>query len=286
MPDPVSPDTAHAVGRGVIILKWLLVRVPIYYAVALVLITLLQRRMVYHPTKLAPKEAEGLAAQSGFRPWKNSRGETIGWHLPHPGGSNGAVLVVHGNSGCAAERDYLAAPIRAAGAIDVFVLEYPGFGARGGSPTMKSLLAAADEAFGLLSNRSPLYVVSESLGTGMSAHLAKQYRDRVSGVHFFVPYNNLVSVAKRRQPIFPVSLLLWDQYAPDEWLADYHGPAGFALAGLDRDIPPALGQKLFDSYRGPKKLWMFEGAGHNDVAEQSVEWWKGVFEFWRSNAAH
>ena len=147
---------------------------------------------------------------------------------------------------------------------------------------MKSILAAADEGVAILTNRRPLYVVSESLGTGIAAHLAKNHPKKISGLMLFAPFNNLVSVAQRKMPFFPVSLMLWDRYAPDAWLSDYRGPVGFMLAGADEVIPTELGRKLYDGYFGPKKLWVMEGAGHNDVAEQPVEWWKSVFEFWRA----
>jgi pimeloyl-ACP methyl ester carboxylesterase len=180
-------------------------------------------------------------------------------------------------------RGYLAGPIREASSCDVYVLEYPGYGARAGSPKMKSLLTAAEEAFGLLPVRTPVYVVSESLGAGVAAHLAKVHGNRVSGLMMFAPYNNLVSVGQRQMPFLPVSLLLRERFDPAGWLKDYRGPVSFVVAGADEIIPPDLGQKLHDSYAGPKRLQVIAGARHNDIAEQPPGWWTEVFLFWREN---
>jgi len=52
------------------------------------------------------------------------------------------------------------------------------------------------------------------------------------------------------------------------------------LAGRDTIIPPELGRKLFDEYRGPKKLWIEPEASHDDIHKPRAEFLKGVVEFW------
>ncbi|MBM3877099.1 MAG: alpha/beta hydrolase [Verrucomicrobia bacterium] len=239
--------------------------------------------MIYFPTTFAPERADAIAAKRGFVPWKNVSGEIIGWQLPARRAATGAVLIVHGNAGSAVERGYIARPIHEAAAVDVFVLEYPGYGARGGSPSEKSFLSAADEAFSLLTHRAPVFVVSESLGTGVAAHLAGTHGGRVAGLAFIAPYNDLVSVGQRKMPFLPVRLILQDRFPAAAWLRDSRRPAVFLLAGEDEVIPTGLGLKLHDGYAGPKKLHVIPGAQHNDIAEQSPDWWAGVFEFWREN---
>jgi len=243
----------------------------------------LQRRLIYFPTKLDPRVAEQMAAKEGFQPWRNKAGKIIGWRLPTDGQPTGSVLVIHGNAGCALDRGYLARPIHVAGGGDVYVLEYPGYGARSGSPGMKSFLAAGEEAFALLPTHLPIHIVSESLGAGVAAHLAKLHGTRVSGLMMFAPYNSLASVGQRQMPFLPVSLLLRDRFNPAEWLKDYRGPVSILLAGTDEVIPSDLGRKLHDGYLGPKRLQVIEGARHNDIAEQPPDWWKEVFTFWQQN---
>ena len=141
-----------------------------------------------------------------------------------------------------------------------------------------------EEAFNLLPIGSSIYVVSESLGTGVAAHLAKVYGERVSGLAMMVPYGNLADVGQRQMPFLPVRLILTERFNPQEWLKDYHGPVSFLIAGADEVIPPELGLRLHDGYAGPKRLQVIPGAHHNDVAEQSVEWWQGTFAFWKQHA--
>ena len=255
----------------------------IVYLLIVLAALIFQRRLIYFPTKIPADRVVQAAAEHGFVPWKNPAGQIIGWKIPGGGTATGSVLIVHGNAGCALDRDYLARPIHDAAAADVFVLEYPGYGAREGSPDKRSFLAAAEEAFGLLTNGLPKYLVSESIGAGVACYLAKAHSTQVAGLVLFMPYHDLASVAQRKMPLLPAYLLLLDRFNPAECLKDYRGPVKIVLAGADEIIPVESGRLLFEGYQGPKNLQIIPGARHNDIAEQSPEWWKEVFSFWRQN---
>jgi len=260
----------------------------VLYALLLTVVAIFQRRLIYFPERFTAKLGAVLAAQEGFQPWKDESGRIIGWKLPAAGATGGAsigtVLIVHGNAGSALNRAYLAKPLHETAALDVYILEYPGYGSREGSPSQQSLLAAAEEAFAALPKTRPTYLVSESLGAGVAAHLAKTHAVQVAGLAMLAPYNDLVSVGQRQMRFLPVSWLLRDRFAPAVWLKDYRGPAVFVVAGADEIIPPEFGKRLHDGYAGPKELQVIQGAGHNDVAGQSAEWWKKVLAFWQSHA--
>lgn len=244
----------------------------------------LQRKLLYFPTKIPAAVVVQVATEHGFVPWKNSSGQIIGWRILANGMATGSVLVVHGNAGCAIGRDYLARPIHDAATVDVFVLEYPGYGAREGSPSKKSFVAAAEESFQLLPMNLPRYVVSESIGAGVACELAKNHPKEVAGLALFVPYHNLASVAQRQMWFLPAYFLLLDRFDPEECLKHYHGPVKFIVAGADEIIGPASGIRLADGYGGPKELQVIARAHHNDVAGQPAIWWKEVFLFWQKNS--
>ncbi|MEO8625038.1 MAG: alpha/beta fold hydrolase [bacterium] len=261
----------------------MLLTVVAIYVVLVVAAALFQRRLIYFPTVLPPALAAREATERGFVAWRNTAGDVIGWKLPSSEPHIGNVLVVHGNAGSAIDRDYFAHPIHEAAAVDVYILEYPGYGMRSGSPSITSLLAAADEAFDLLPTNEPVYVVGESLGTGVASHLGQTKQGKVAGIALFMPYDNFVSVAQAAMPFLPAALVLRERYASDVWLERYRGPIKFILAGADEVIPTRLGQRLYDGYAGPKEIQVVPGARHNDTAAQTAQWWKTVFVFWDQN---
>ena len=74
--------------------------------------------------------------------------------------------------------------------------------------------------------------------------------------------------------------LLSERYDSREALSHYRGPVAFLLAGSDEIVSAALGQKLYDSYPGPKWLRVEPGAGHNTLTlYPAAGWWREVSEF-------
>jgi pimeloyl-ACP methyl ester carboxylesterase len=254
------------------------------YTVVLFLFTVLQRYLIYVPTKLSMASAEQAAAKAGFIPWLDSAGRLMGWKLPASSAPAGSVLIFHGNAGWALNRAYMALPVHDAAPLDIYIFEYPGFGAREGSPNEKQVLGAADEAFENLPETIPAYLVSESLGTGVAAHLAQTHPARVAGIAMFVPYDKLASVAQNHVPFIPAYYLLWDRFNPAAWLKNYHGPLMVIVAGADEIIPPKLGERLYDGYNGPKILQVIPKARHADTTPETPGWWRDVLTFWQQNA--
>jgi len=261
----------------------ILITVAIIYVLFCICACALQRKLLYFPTKIPADVVESVAKNHGFVPWKNPAGEIIGWKIPANTNSTASVLIVHGNAGCALSRDYIAQPVHDAWAVDVFVLEYPGYGARSGSPSKASFDAAAEEAFQLLTKNLPRYIVSESIGAGVAGELAENHPSEIAGVAMFVPYQNLASVAQRRMWFLPAYFFLLDRFHAGECLKHYHGPVKFIIAGDDEIIGAASGLRLANGYSGPKEIQVFPGAHHNDVAEQTPDWWREVFSFWQKN---
>lgn len=257
--------------------------IAIVYGLFLICGCAWQRKLLYFPTTISAGDVAQASARSGLEPWRNATGEIIGWKLAASSASTGSVLVVHGNGGCALQRDYIAQPIHDAVAVDVFILEFPGYGMRAGSPSLKSFLAAGEEAFTLLPKEKPIYLVSESLGTGVAAHLAKAHPNEIAGMVMFVPYDSLPSLAQSKMPVLLPYFFLVDRFEPAVWLREFRGPIKFVLAERDEVIPKKFGQRLADSYAGPKALQLFPDAGHDDVAEQSPEWWQDVFSFFHNS---
>jgi uncharacterized protein len=240
-----------------------------------------QRALLYYPTHDSASLMERTARSAGFERWKNSSGENIGWHRASPlQPVNGEMLITHGNGGAAFHRVNFAGPLRDSMHLDVYILEYPGFGDRSGEPDQNSLFMAAEEAFQAMPKEAPVYLVAESLGTGVAAHLAGSHPANVAGVLLFAPYNNLVDVAQYHVRILPARWLMQDHFESEEFIQRYHGPVAIVVGGRDAVVPSKYGRRLFESYDGPKQLWEFPDASHNTFQPASAQFWKEVETFW------
>jgi pimeloyl-ACP methyl ester carboxylesterase len=243
-----------------------------------------QRKIIYFPPRCSPAEVEQFAAAHNLERWRNSSGEPIGWKRLSPvQPAQGQVLVMHGNAGCAFQCAHYADAIQQAAPLDVFMVEYPGYENRPGSPAETGLDAAADEAFRLLVTNRPIYLVGESLGTGVATYLAGEHSNEVDGVVLLAPYNHLSAVGQAHMRIIPVALFLCDRFPSDKYLSTYHGPVAMLVAGDDTVVPERFGRRLYDSYNGPKRLWEFAEGNHGTVMTQPPEIWRQIIDFWNSH---
>jgi pimeloyl-ACP methyl ester carboxylesterase len=209
-----------------------------------------------------PTHATG---DNGLTHWVNA-GEPIGFARTVAEPAT-VWLMLHGNGGQAADRVYALGKFPAGDAI--YILEYPGYGNRPGTPSRKSLDRAALEAYELLRRQfpqKPVCVVSESIGSGPASMLARSARPPDKFV-LIVPFDDLKAVARGHAPYLPTGLLLSGAWNNIEALAGYRGPVDIFGAERDVIIPVAHARRLADSL--PQARFQLIPGGHNDWAQQA-----------------
>ena len=258
-----------------------LVRALLYLGAAaaagLLLLWLAQRRLMYFPARTDRASDEARARALGLEPWTDG-GTFLGWRTNRVG-ARGSLVVLHGNAGSALDRAYFArafADASPALPLEVYLVEYPGYGARPGAPSQPVLVAAARAAIALARRDwpGPLLVAGESIGSGVAALAAAEAPAEVDGLLLVTPLASVPAVARRHYPFVP-AFALRDDYRVDRALPRYGGPVAFLVAGRDEVVFTDLGQALFEAYPGPKRLWLEEGASHN-----GIDWRPGLAR-WR-----
>ena len=241
--------------------KWVLRIAAIPLALYLLLVVVVysqQRAMLFFPTHHA--SSNGL-----LTPWLDGK-RTIGFCREVPNART-VWLMTHGNAGQAAHRDYVLS--RMSDQDSLYVLEYPGYGQRDGSPSLESMNQAASEAYHLLRSHNqsiPVCVLGESIGSGPACALAgeKVPPDKIVLV---VPFDSLVSVASERFWFLPVRLMLRDPWNNTDALRHYGGPVDIFGARGDAIIPVKHAKALASQVPGAH-FAEIEG-GHNGWSESS-----------------
>jgi len=257
-----------------------LIAAVVCYASVVLAIAAIQRRLTYFPTVAPAEQLVPLARGLGLEPIVLG-GRIVAWTTPASSSTRWRLLVFHGNAGFALDRTYFLPLPGAAGEWQVILAEYPGYGARSDeAPSERAFEHSAEALFTFLHSAGdlPVYVVGESIGTGVAAWLAGQYADDIAGLILITPMSSLAEVAAHHYPWLPVGRFLQDRYDSMRALRGYHGPIAFVLAENDEIIPPAIGRKLYDGYGGPKRLWVQKRASHNTV-DYAPSWWSRVFAF-------
>jgi len=245
----------------------------------------LQYRLLYYPSSSTPPD-KSLRAENLER-WQSSGADYRGLiSTNEPGPRKGTVIVFHGNAGTAADRRYYPDALGILG-YRVILAEYPMYGGRKGELGEKAFVAdgigtvhLAFEEYG-----GPLYILGESLGSGVAAAVAGQASVKIDGIILITPWDTLESVAKSKFPFLPVRLLLKDNYDSIKNLHSFKGR--IAVVGAERDeiIPIKHAGNLFNSLPGSgKRMWTIEGAGHNDWhTHTNSSWWNEIIGFVSGN---
>lgn len=256
------------------------------YLLILLVLTLRQRSLLYFPNRLSKAEARRLASGSGFRFWPEEGEEYLGLLDGHaPGQPAATVIVFQGNAGCALDRSFYREQLAGLN-IRLILAEYPGYGARSGSPTEEALVSSAKDLVKAVMKTSggPVFLIGESLGCGVAAAVAGSADDPVNGLILITPWDSLPSLAQKRYWFLPARLLVRERYDNVRSLAGYSGPVAVILAEKDEVIPVQLGRRLYDHLQGRKKLWVLPDAGHNSwPQEMSRELWDEIWGFMRSD---
>jgi len=256
------------------------------YVVVLLLVAGCQNKILYQPQCGAEEDFVAAARKKNIQPWRDAQGRLIGWHRPNPRAAN-RLVVFHGNAGNALHREYYIDAFQSLdGGADweVWIFEYPGYGPRPGSPGKSAFLPAGRLALDelLAADSRPLFLLGESIGSGVASALAGEMRDRIAGLALVVPLARLQEVAQEKFPWLPAGLLLRDKFDNVAALASYQGRVAVVIADSDEVVGAAQGRKLHENYRGQKLLIVLEEAGHNSFDIQPpAAWFADVSAFLR-----
>ncbi len=262
-------------------LRLVLVAATIFYVGACVLVFTFQRKLLYLPVVRSTATVDQMAREKKMERWTNSAGQFIGARRIYTNQpAAGCVLMMYGNASSALGCSVYADAIQSAASLDFYVVEYPGYEDRPGAPSRDSLLAAAKDALQSLGTNRPIYLVGESLGTGVASFLAGEFPEKISGLMLLSPYHRLADVAQSHYPLLPAHWILQDDFWSEQYLRTYHGLVGIMIDGKDEVVPATFGHRLFDGYVGPKKMWEYPNCHHVQLGESPETFWKAVTAFW------
>ncbi len=234
----------------------------ILVVVLLFLISIMQRKMQYFPSHV---DYDG-AGRAPFVPLVDDQHNFMGYYRP-TSKLERIIVFFHGNAGEAWDRDWLSRYIPDTRFMLVLA-EYPGYGAKQGTPTEKSIFADAEEILGVLQSRwvAPVTVLGESLGSGVACYVAS--KKNVDRLALISPFSSALEVAKIWYPYLPVDLLMKDKYLSVEYVKTLKIPLHIIHGESDNVIPIALARSLFDGYPGAmKNFTSLPSVGHNDIVD-------------------
>ncbi len=250
------------------------------YGLLVLLVFVLQRKMIYFPDRGRP--AADAVRTMGLRYWPDDGTGYKGFVSARASDHfRATVIAFHGNAGSAWQRDYFIHALQPLG-YRVILAEYPGYGGRSGEINetalvrdAKDTIKQAREAF-----NAPIYLLGESMGCGVAAAAAASPDISTAGLILITPWDSLPDLAQSLYWYLPARMLTRDRFDSVLNLQSYDYPVAVAIAQNDEVIPGKHSLRLYHALRAPKRLWQFQGAGHNSWPTQpNAPWWREAMDF-------
>jgi len=229
----------------------------VFYVIFGIYLTLNQEKVVYHPF---PQDFTGCE--------KFSEAEKVTYQdtrmYVNLVEDKPTVVLYHGNAGSACGRKFYADIFSQAG-LGYVIVEYTGYSNDAQEPSHELLKRNVAQVVAYLDENeiSPVFVVGESIGTGAASyHTSLKAPEKLLLIS---PFTDLEAIAKNRFWFYPTSILVDNAFNNVTALDNYSGETMIIHGTSDNIIPYKLGNRLFQSLPGNKKIISVEGAGHNDL---------------------
>jgi len=192
--------------------------------------------------------------------FKSANGNKLnGWFLkPKNEAAKITLLHFHGNEGSIFQQYQAIAPLLKYG-FQIFVFDYSGFGFSEGKATRKNVLTDALSALDYLKTRqdikeTKLIIYGQSLGGHLSAVIAKQREKDIDALVIEGGFSSHKDIAKSVGGFFG-KLIIKEMYSGKASIKDFHKPLLVIHSSDDKEVPFALGKKLFDNANQPKEFY-------------------------------
>lgn len=180
------------------------------------------------------------------------------------------LLFLHGNAGNIGDR---VDKVRFFHELDmnVFIIDYRGYGRSEGRPTESGVYRDARDAFDYLKSREDIgqdiIVYGASLGGAVAIDLA--VHRPVKALIVDSSFTSAADMAKVILPVTPAFLLSvkWDS---KQKIKELDIPKLFFHSREDKVVPYPLGRRLFEAAPEPKEFFDIDG-GHNDGYFESLD---------------
>ena len=228
-----------------------------------------QRNMMYFPEDSRPVIQVDVQPETiGVTP---EEGITLeGWYWPAKKGFP-TLVFFHGNGHAYQYWVDKLTHYRKEG-YGALLTDYRGYGGFPGKPTEQGIYRDARSFIQALRETVPfedMIYYGESLGTGVAVQMATEFRPRALILEN--SYSATLDVAEGRYWMFPVALMMKDQYHSKDKIGELDIPKYFIHAENDRIVPIRYARKLYAAAPEPKEFKAIPESGHNDLYDHGAQ---------------
>ena len=266
--------------RNIRVRRLLIVAVATYVGVC-VLITALQTRLIYFPSREYEAYPPDVGLAFDDLTLHTSDGVNIAaWYIPHDR-PMGSVIFFHGNAGNMADRLHSIKVLHDMG-LNILIIDYRGYGRSEGKPSETGTYEDAEAAWRYLTEtkgEAPNRVVlfGRSLGGAIAIELATRHQAAALVVES--TFTSLRDIGRLHYRFLPVGLILTYRYESLAKVPRITCPKLFFHGRDDTLIPLENGRRLFEAAAEPKEFVETPGEHNEGGFTYSPEFGRRLEEF-------
>jgi alpha-beta hydrolase superfamily lysophospholipase len=169
------------------------------------------------------------------------------------------IFFFHGANGNVTTYQYITKPLVESG-FQVVMVDFRGYGKSTGTPTHLNVASDGQKIFDFLANKpeiknTKIYIYGASLGSQIATHLARNNKDKISGLIIDGGMSSFVDIAAVHAPQYKdfIAQMLKDVYAAKEDIKFTEGlPKLFIYSKKDSTIPFSHGEEMYKNASEPK----------------------------------
>jgi pimeloyl-ACP methyl ester carboxylesterase len=139
---------------------------------------------------------------------------------------------------------------------------YPGYAGSEGKPCEECIEKYALEIY---DKYKPDIIIGRSLGTAVASYVAS--KRKVKGIILITPFDSIENIAKKKYPIFPISLLLKYKFKEAEYISKTKATVVIIALKHDDIIPEKSLNNLIKHIKNLKKIIYIDGVKHGYIYE-------------------
>jgi len=152
----------------------------------------------------------------------------------------------------------------------VYLVEYRGYGKSSGTPSEAALFSDARYIYDQITTaHTSISTMGRSLGSGVAAYLASVRK--IDKLALITPYDSILNIARSRYPLYPISLMLKDDFDTLSLIPQLHAPTLIIMAENDRIIPREHSLRVVQAF--PKEqvqVKLITNANHNNITNHQA----------------
>jgi len=245
------------------------------------LIYLFQSRFIYYPSKEVTLTPENIGME--FEDVHLTTRDNIaihGWYVPRSG-SRHTLLFLHGNTGNISDCLNSLKIFHDLG-LSILIIDYRGYGLRGGSPGEAGTYLNAESAWGYLTSQrhqsaEDIIIFGRSLGGGIASWLALEYRP--AALIMESTFTSITDMGMISYPYLPIKWLSRIRYPSIERIGQIRSPILIIHSPDDELVPYRLGQQLYERAQSPKSFLTIKGRHGDGFLDSAPHYIQGLGDF-------